>query len=126
MWRLLFESYRHLIRIGILMRTDLGMASIHTLVRSQAMVQSKETATLHPGTLCHAMDLACVFYPSRILCLQRSSATTILLRRHGIPAEMVIGARQMQSRFHAWVEVGGDVANDKPYVTEIYQELHRC
>jgi hypothetical protein len=126
MWLFLFESYWHLIRVEILMRTGRGLTSIETLVRNQAMVESRRTSVLHARTLCHAMDLASVFYPRRVLCLQRSSATTILLRRHGFPAEMVIGAKQMPFRSHAWVEVGGDVANDKPYVTEIYQELHRC
>jgi hypothetical protein len=72
------------------------------------------------------MDLACVFYTKQILCLQRSAATTLLLRRHGIYAEMVIGAQMLPFKSHAWVEVDGAVVNDKPYVREIYQVLERC
>src|ERR1043165_29140 len=29
---------------------------------------------------------ACVFYPKRVLCLQRSAAVTCMLRRRGLPA----------------------------------------
>jgi hypothetical protein len=72
------------------------------------------------------MDLACVFYFKRVLCLQRSAATTVLLRRHGWNAEMVIGVQLMPFQSHAWVEVQSRVVNDKPYVTEIFQVLDRC
>jgi hypothetical protein len=72
------------------------------------------------------MDLACVFYPKQVLCLQRAAATTQLLRGHGIRAEMVIGAQLMPFQSHAWVEVDGSVVNDKPYIRDIYQELERC
>jgi hypothetical protein len=72
------------------------------------------------------MDLACVFYPKSVLCLQRSAATTLLLRRHGIRAELVIGAQMLPFKSHAWVEVEGTVVNDKPYMREIYQVLERC
>jgi hypothetical protein len=59
------------------------------------------------------------------LCLQRSAATACLLKRCGIPAQMVIGAQQMPFKAHAWVEVDGRVVNDKPYMTEIYAVLDR-
>jgi transglutaminase superfamily protein len=42
-----------------------------------------------------------------VLCLQRSAATTLLLRRHGWDAEMVIGAKLLPFQSHAWVEVNG-------------------
>lgn len=76
--------------------------------------------------LCEAVDLACVFYPKHVLCLQRSAATAMLLRRHGWSAEMVIGAQVLPFQAHAWVEVGKTVVNDKPYITEIFQPLERC
>jgi hypothetical protein len=49
-----------------------------------------------------------------------------LLKSYGVPARMVIGARQMPFRAHAWVEVNGRVVNDKPYVREMYAVLDRC
>jgi hypothetical protein len=76
--------------------------------------------------LSHAMDLACVFYFKRVLCLQRSAATTVLLRRYGCSAQMVTGAQILPCEFHAWTEVDAVVVNDKPYMREIYQVLERC
>ena len=76
--------------------------------------------------ICSAVDMACIWYWKEALCLQRSAATACLLRRYGIPAQMVIGAQQMPFKAHAWVEVGGRVVNDKPYVPEIYAVLDRC
>jgi hypothetical protein len=76
--------------------------------------------------LCHAMDVACVFYVKKVRCLQRSAATTLLLRRYGWAAEMVIGAQVLPFKSHAWVEIHGTVVNDKPYLTETYQVLERC
>jgi len=72
------------------------------------------------------MDLACVFYFKRALCLQRSAATALLLKRFGWSAELVIGAQLLPFESHAWVEIDRRVVNDKPYITEIYQELERC
>ena len=76
--------------------------------------------------ICSAMDMACIWYWKEALCLQRSAATACLLRRYGIPAQMVIGAQQMPFKAHAWVEVEGRVVNDKPYTPEIYAVLDRC
>jgi hypothetical protein len=73
-----------------------------------------------------AVDRASTWYWKEVLCLQRSAATACLLKRYGIPAEMVIGVQQMPFQAHAWVEVGGLVVNDKPYMPEIYSVLDRC
>ena len=76
--------------------------------------------------VCSSMDMACLWYWKEVLCLQRSAATTCLLRSHGVPAQMVIGTQQMPFKAHAWVEVERRVVNDKPYVSEIYMVLDRC
>jgi hypothetical protein len=76
--------------------------------------------------ICAAIDMACIWYWKEALCLQRSAATACLLKKYGVPAQMVIGAQQMPFKAHAWVEVGGRVVNDKPYVPEMYQVLDRC
>jgi hypothetical protein len=73
-----------------------------------------------------AINLACIWYPKEVLCLQRSAACVCLLRRYGIPAQMIIGAQQMPFKAHAWVEVSGKVVNDKSYTPEMYAELDRC
>jgi hypothetical protein len=72
------------------------------------------------------MDYACVFYFKCVACLQRSAATTLLLRRHGFGAELVIGAKLLPFCSHAWVEFEGTVINDKPYMHAIYKVLERC
>jgi hypothetical protein len=76
--------------------------------------------------ICAAMDMACIWYWKEALCLQRSAATTCLLKCHGVPAQMVIGAQQMPFKAHAWVEIAGRIVNDKPYMAEIYTVLDRC
>ncbi|HXN27043.1 MAG TPA: lasso peptide biosynthesis B2 protein [Candidatus Acidoferrales bacterium] len=76
--------------------------------------------------ICSAVDMACIWYWKEALCLQRSAATACLLKRHGVAAQMVIGAQQMPFKAHAWVEVGGRVVNDRPYTPEMYQVLDRC
>jgi hypothetical protein len=76
--------------------------------------------------ICDAVDMACIWYWKEALCLQRSSATACLLKKYGVPAQMVIGAQQMPFKAHAWVEVDGQVVNDKPYTPEMYGVLDRC
>ena len=76
--------------------------------------------------ICSAVDVACIWYWKQVLCLQRSAATACLLRRHGAKAQMVLAARPMPFRAHAWVEVEGRVVNDKSDVQETYAVLARC
>jgi transglutaminase superfamily protein len=78
------------------------------------------------GRICAAMDMACIWYWKEVLCLQRSAATACLLRWHGVPARMMVGAQQMPFRAHAWVEVKDRVVNDKPYMREMYAVLDQC
>ena len=73
--------------------------------------------------ICSAVDMACIWYWKEVLCLQRSTATACLLKRHGVAAQMIIGAQQMPFKAHAWVEVNGLVVNDRPYMREMYGVL---
>jgi hypothetical protein len=73
-----------------------------------------------------AVDMASIWYWKEALCLQRSAATACLLRKYGVPAQLVIGAQQLPFKAHAWVEVDGRVVNDKPYTAEMYAVLDRC
>jgi hypothetical protein len=76
--------------------------------------------------ICADVDMACIWYWKKVLCLQRSAATACLLRRHGLSAKMVIGVQQLPFKAHAWVEVDGHVVNDRPYTPETYSVLDRC
>ena len=76
--------------------------------------------------ICAAVDTACIWYWKEVLCLQRSAASACLLRRYGIPAQMMIGIQKIPFRAHAWVEVEGRIVNDKPYMRELYVVLDHC
>lgn len=102
-----------------------GFSVLHAKVEQEPQALT-DTSALPAATVSRAVDIASVFYFKRVLCLQRSAATALLLRRHGWPADMVIGARMIPFASHAWVEIAGDVINDKPYVREMYQVLKRC
>ena len=123
-WRIV-ESYILLIRIEAMLAFR-SLTALHAWVRTRETRRDRRAGARSVDELCVAMDWACSFYPKRVLCLQRSAATTILLRRHGAAAEMVIGAQILPFKSHAWVEVGRVVVNDKPYIEEIYRELERC
>jgi hypothetical protein len=89
-------------------------------------VRKKEPEPRAIEQLCYAVDLATIWYWKQAQCLQRSAATACLLRQYGVPAELVIGAQQLPFKAHAWVEVHGQVVNDKPYMREMYAVLDRC
>jgi len=76
--------------------------------------------------ICAAVDMACIWYWKEARCLQRSAAAACLLKQHGVPARMIIGAQQLPFRAHAWVEVDGRVVNDRPYMREMYAVLDQC
>lgn len=102
-----------------------NFAALHARVRRIRIRQPKQRS-LTMEEVCRAVDLACIWYPREVLCLQRSAAAACLLKRCGIPAQMVVGARLMPFKAHAWVEVEGRVVNDKAYVPQMYSVLDRC
>jgi hypothetical protein len=125
MIRFLSTSWASLLYFDVVLRFR-GLPSLHEIVRNQQVCSFHGASAVSVSRLCYAVDLACVFYFKQVLCLQRSAVTTMLLRRHGWEAEMVIGAQVRPFKSHAWVELGREVVNDKPYMREIYQELERC
>ena len=124
MLALFCRAYLELLRLEPALRRK-DFARIHKTVR-RCPTRSIPAAGRSPSEIVLAVDRACVFYPKQVLCLQRSAAVTCLLRKLGIPAEMAIGIQDRPFRAHAWVEVSGRVANDKPYVREIYTVMERC
>lgn len=121
---LVLEAYRDLVRFDLCIARG-HFESIYNRVRNCPI--RKQLAACDPTeTICSAIDTACIWYRKEVLCLQRSVVTTCLLRKYGVPAQMVIGAQQVPFKAHAWVEVGQRVVNDKPYVVEMYGILSRC
>jgi len=76
--------------------------------------------------VCKAVNYACIWYPKQALCLQRSFVTTYLLRKHGVPAQMVLGAQKLPFKAHAWVEVDGHAVNERSNVQATYAVWDRC
>jgi hypothetical protein len=123
MFNPVLNAYLELIRFGFHIRRK-NFAALHSVVRNSGVDQHTSGST-RLAELCRAVDLACIWYGKRVLCLQRSAATTCLLRRHGIPAQLVIGIQQIPFNAHAWVEVEGQVVNDRPYMQKMYAVLER-
>lgn len=75
--------------------------------------------------VCAMVTRAQVYYPKKAMCLQHSAVVTCLLRRRGVPAEMVLAAQEFPPKAHAWTEVAGTVVNDYRQVKTRYRELRR-
>ena len=71
------------------------------------------------------VDRAQMFYPKKAMCLQHSAVVTCLLRRRGVPAELVLAAQDFPPKAHAWAEVAGEVVNDHTAVKSEYRVLKR-
>ena len=124
MWLLILKAYLWLVIFDF--RLSYGsFERLYRQVRSLPVSRKAHSSNL-VETLCFAIDVACIWYPKKALCLQRSAATACLLKQYGIAAQLVIGAQQMPFKAHAWVEVEGRIVNDKPYMREIYAVLDRC
>jgi hypothetical protein len=121
---LVLEAYLLLIRFDLYLARG-NFSALYDRVRSYPTAR-KMASTHSVEQICYAMDMACIWYWKEALCLQRSAAIACLLKLYGMPAQMVIGAQQMPFKAHAWVEVGGRVVNDKPYMSEVYAVLDRC
>jgi len=121
---LVLKAYLKLIHFDLYLARG-NFAALYEKVRHYPIKEKKLPADA-VERICSAVDMACIWYWKEALCLQRSAAAACLLRKHGIQAQMVIGAQQMPFKAHAWVEVDGRVVNDKPYTPEMYAVLDRC
>jgi hypothetical protein len=121
----ILQTWLWLLMIDIAMVAT-GVRLVYWAIRRQPVSIIAPTKRVSSSALSRALDLACVFYFKEVKCLQRSAVATLLLRRHGWKAEMVLGVQLIPFKNHAWVEVDGEVVNDKPYIREMYQVLDRC
>ena len=121
---LVIKAYLKLIHFDLYL-TRGNFAALYSAVRRYP-IGKKAPSPEAVERICAAVDMACIWYWKEALCLQRSAAAACLLKRYGVPAQMVIGAQQMPFKAHAWVEVDGRVVNDKPYTPEMYGVLDRC
>jgi hypothetical protein len=121
---LVLRAYLKLIEIDVYLAKG-NFAALYSTVRKYPIGRTTDFPDA-TEKICAAVDMACIWYWKEVLCLQRSAATACLLKRHGVPAQMMIGAQQMPFRAHAWVEVDGRVVSDKPYMREMYAVLDKC
>lgn len=124
MFLLVCRAYIQLLLLDIYVARG-DFSALHRYVRSTRL-RAGADCRVTAEVICRAVDIACVWYWKQIRCLQRSAAATCLLRRYGTAAELVIGAQQLPFRAHAWVEVAGQVVNDRSYIPELYVVLDRC
>jgi hypothetical protein len=125
MKKLVILSWMFLMYFDFIMKFR-DLKALRNVLRRRLARSSSDLSAPSNEQLCRAMDYACVFYFKKVLCLQRSAATTVLLRRYGRDANMITGAQILPFRSHAWVEIQGSVVNDKPYMRDIYQVLDQC
>ena len=121
---LVLKAYLKLIHFDLYLARG-NFAALYNKVRVYPIAKKSPTPDA-VERICHAVDMACIWYWKEAFCLQRSAAAACLLKKYGVPAQMVIGAQQMPFKAHAWVEVDGRVVNDKPYTPEMYAVLDRC
>lgn len=121
---LVLRAYLRLIQFDLYLARGNFKALYEKVLRYQ--IKKVPAPTNAVEQICAAVDMACIWYWKEALCLQRSAATACLLKRYGVSAQMMIGAQQMPFKAHAWVEVNGQVVNDKPYMREMYAVLDQC
>jgi hypothetical protein len=99
--------------------------TIYSMVRAWK-VRAKTNTSGIVDNVCMAVNYACVCYPKRALCLQRSFVTTYLLRKHGVGAQMILGAQKLPFKAHAWVESEGRAINERSNVQATYAIWDKC
>jgi hypothetical protein len=119
---LVLQAFASLILFDVLAWS--GYKRVYAFTRTRR-VAGRRPSLETTARVCWAVQEACVWYVKRVYCLQRSSATAWMLRRGGVPAELVIGYRPVPLDSHAWVEVAGQVVNDLPQYQRAYKELDR-
>ena len=101
-----------LLRYDVLYRVR-GLQGVRPPV-SRTSPPDEATGKAVQTAVCQALADVTPFYWKPIHCLQRSVVAARLMRRYGIPAEVVIGYRAKPFFSHAWLEVAGRVVNDSP------------
>lgn len=119
-----FAAFIGLLAFDLLLKLA-GFQSLITKVERWPIAPA-QTKDLEICNRVRAMvDRAQMYYPKKAMCLQHSAVVTCLLRRRGVPAEMVLAAQEFPPKGHAWVEVHGEVVNDLQTVKDQHRVLKR-
>lgn len=122
---LLFKSWLTLLFVDLIMRFR-GFKALHLVLLKKPTAQIRNLSGRSAEDVCHAVDLASVFYFRQMSALERSAAATLALRSHGWQADLVLGAQIFPHDTYAWVEIEGRIVNDQPNLLDVYQVLERC
>lgn len=118
-----FTAFLGIATVNLVLRT-LGFRSLCDAIENWPVSDRRASAETEEQVY-EAVKSAASWYPRQSVCLQRSAVTTCLLRHIGIAADLVIGCRKIPFGAHAWVEVNGEVVNDKKQVQGFYKVLSR-
>ena len=119
-----FSAFLGLLAFDLLLKVAGFQSLIKKVERwptSEPRTTDREVCRRVRGTV----DRAQMYYPKKAMCLQHSAVVTCLLRRRGVPAEMVLAAQEFPPKAHAWTEVSNEVVSDSPTVKFKYRELRR-
>jgi hypothetical protein len=119
-----FTAFMGLLAFDLLLKFR-GFQSLIKRVENWPTAQSRATDREICQRVRAMVDRAQMYYPKKAMCLQHSAVVTCLLRRRGVPAEMVLAAQALPPKGHAWAEVEGEVINDSQRVKGKYLELRR-
>jgi hypothetical protein len=104
---------------------SLGFGKVWAVARAWPVLPVLRPTERRAREICWAVNEATLWYFKRVECLQRSLVGTVLLRTHGIDAELVIGHRQAPFQSHAWIEVGAQIVNDRPQYCRLFTPIER-
>ena len=119
-----FAAFIGLLAFDLLLKFA-GFAYLIKTVERCPIANPRSTDVEICGRVRASVDRAQMYYPKKAMCLQHSAVVTCLLRRRGVPAEMVLAAQEFPPKAHAWAEVTGRVVNDNESVKNEYLILRR-
>lgn len=119
-----FSAFVGLLAFDLLLKFK-GFQSLIKKVESWPTTEPRTTDRELCQRVRGMVDRAQMYYPKKAMCLQHSAVVTCLLRRRGVPAEMVLAAQEFPPKAHAWAEVMNQVVSDSPGVKTKYRELRR-
>ena len=113
---LVLRAFCEIVRYDLVLRFGGSGAALRQVSRQS--ISAKPASHESEQAICDAVLLATCLYWKPVLCLQRSFCMVRLLRRYGVPAQLMIGYRPSPFFSHAWVEVEGRVV----YGSRAYQK----
>ena len=116
---LVVKAWIAFVRYEVMTRSK-GYRAVEEVARRERNLKCAKGDRRQWQQVCEAVEIAGVLYFKEVHCLQRSSVTAELLRGDGWDAHLVVGVQMIPFASHAWVELDGNVINDKPYMREKY------